>query len=171
MNQYTSRRMSSAAHPPLDDTRMRRLLGYCLAQAAAAAYGVFEANIGEPLALRRIDYTVLVLVDANRDATNRQLAGLLGLSMPYLTVTLDKLVARGLVTRARSDVDRRSSLLRLTDEGRALLRKAERVAKTMESKLLSRLTPGEVAMLFELLLKLRPSRHGHAAASARDHGS
>jgi DNA-binding MarR family transcriptional regulator len=162
--------MNSAVRP-LDDTRMRRLLGYCLAQAGAAAFGVFEAHIGEPFALRRIDYTVLVLVDANPDATNRQLAALLGLSMPYLTVTLDKLVARGLVTRARSDVDRRSSLLRLSDEGRALLREADEAASTMESKLLSRLSAAESAMLFELLNKLRSPRHAHAiAARGAEHG-
>jgi DNA-binding MarR family transcriptional regulator len=98
----------------LDDSRMRRLVGYRLAQAGAVTNRVFDEYLGKPLALRRVDYTILVLVDANRDATNRQLARLLGLSMPYLTVTLDKLVARGLLSRVRNDVDRRSSLLRLS---------------------------------------------------------
>jgi DNA-binding MarR family transcriptional regulator len=152
----------SASPTSLDDSRMRRLLGYCLAQAAAAGNRVFDERIGNPLALRRIDYTILVLVDANREANNRQLARLLDLSMPYLTVTLDKLAARGLITRARSEVDRRSSLLRLTDEGRALLREAEEIAATMESGLLARLTPGEAAMLFELLTKVWAPRHAHA---------
>jgi len=166
MRRYTRAAMSSST-PPLDDSRMRRLLGYCLAQATAVGNRVFDECIGEPLALRRLDYTVLVLADANPDVNNRQLARLLGLSMPYLTVTLDKIVARGLMTRTRSDVDRRSSMLRLTDEGRALLREAEEVALTMESPLLARLTPGEAALLFELLNKVRspsdrnatPARH------------
>ena len=159
---YTRAAMSSST-PTLDDSRMRRLLGYCLAQAAAVGNRVFDECIGEPLALRRVDYTILVLVDANRDVNNRQLARLLGLSMPYLTVTLDKIVARGLMTRTRSDVDRRSSVLRLTDEGRNLLREAEEIAATMESDLLARLTPGEAALLFELLNKVRSTSERHAA--------
>src|SRR5947209_2061324 len=113
---YTAAPMSSAP-ATLDDSRLRRLLGYCLAQAAAAGNRVFDEHIGRPLALRRLDYTIMVLVDTNPHANNRQLARLLGLSMPYLTVTLDKLVARGLLTRLPSDVDRRSSLLRLSEQG------------------------------------------------------
>jgi len=150
---YTDSRMTAPPHH-LDDSRMRRLLGYCLARASAVGNRVFEEHIGIPLALRRVDYTILVLVGANPDATNRQLARLLDLSMPYLTITLDKLVARGLVTRTRSDADRRSSLLRLTDKGRTLLREAEDIAATMETRLLSHLTSGERALLFELLRKV-----------------
>ena len=137
---------------------MRRLLGYCLARASAVGNRVFDEHIGTPLALRRVDYTILVLVDANPHATNRQLARLLDLSMPYLTITLDKLAARGLVTRTRSEADRRSSLLRLTDAGRSLLGEAEAIAATMESGLLAPLTPGEAAMLFELLRKVWSAR-------------
>ncbi|MBV9889307.1 MAG: MarR family transcriptional regulator [Rhizobacter sp.] len=147
---------------------MRRLLGYCLAQASAAGNRVFDERIGSPLALRRIDYTILVLVDANPDATNRQLARLLGVSMPYLTITLDKLVARGLVTRTRSELDRRSSLLRLTDEGRSLLREAEHIVATMESALLAHLTAGEAALLFELLIKVWTARHKHPLRALHD---
>ena len=149
---------------------MRRLLGCCLAQASAAGNRVFDERIGSPLALRRIDYTILVLVDANPDATTRQLARLLGLSMPYLTITLDKLVARGLVTRTRSELDRRSSLLRLTDEGRSLLREAEEIASTMESALLAHLTRGEAGLLFELLIKVWTPRHKQPLRASHQDG-
>jgi DNA-binding MarR family transcriptional regulator len=104
-------------------------------------------------------------VDANRDATNRQLARLLRLSMPYLTVTLDKLAARGLLARARNDVDRRSALLRLTEEGHRLVREADAIAATMEGALLGRLTHGGGAILFELLDKISSPRPPHAQAA------
>jgi len=147
-------RQMSSTPAFLDDSRMRRLVGYRLAQAGAAANRVFDEHLGKPLALRRVDYTILVLVDANHDATNRQLARVLGLSMPYLTVTLDKLVAKGLLSRVPNDVDRRSSLLRLSKEGKRLVRKADVIAATMESALFGRLTQGEAAILFELLDKI-----------------
>jgi DNA-binding MarR family transcriptional regulator len=149
----------------LDDSRMRRLVGYRLAQAGAAANRVFDEYLGKPLALRRVDYTILVLVDGNRDATNRQLARLLGLSMPYLTVTLDKLAARGLLTRVRNDEDRRSSLLRLSREGKRLVREADAIAATMEGALLERLTQGEASILVELLDKISSPRYPQAPAA------
>ena len=161
----------SATPAFLDDSRMRRLVGYRLAQAGAAANRVFDEHLGKPLALRRVDYTILVLVDANHDATNRQLARLLGLSMPYLTVTLDKLVEKGLLTRVPNAVDRRSSLLRLSKEGKRLVRKADVIAETMEGALFARLTQGEAAILFELLDKVASPRHPHAPATHPERGS
>jgi len=155
----------------LDDSRMRRLVGYRLAQAAAATNRVFDERLGKPLSLRRVDYTILVLVDANHDATNRQLARLLGLSMPYLTVTLDKLVAKGLLTRVPNVADRRSSLLRLSKEGKRLVRKADAIAETMEGALLGRLTQGEGAILFELLDKIAWPRHPHPPAAHPERAS
>jgi DNA-binding MarR family transcriptional regulator len=149
---------------------MRGLVGYRLALAGAAANRIFDEFLGKPLALRRIDYTILVLVSSNRLTTNRQLARLLGLSMPYLTVTLDKLVARGLMTREPNDTDRRSALLRLSKEGKKLVLKADAIAATMEGALLGRLTEGEAAILFELLDKLTSPRHPHTRA-AHPHGS
>lgn len=148
-------------HPPLDDSRMRRLLGYRLVRAALPLNRVFDKHIGEPLELRRVEYTILVLVNTNAQTTNRQLARLLDLSMPYLTVTLDKLEARGLLTRVRSEIDRRSYLLRLTAQGTALLAEADRIAETMEAELLARLTPGELHLFFELLDKVSSPRPVH----------
>jgi DNA-binding MarR family transcriptional regulator len=161
----------SATPAFLDDSRMRRLVGYRLAQAGAAANRLFNEHLGKPLALRRVDYTILVLVDANHDATNRQLARLLGLSMPYLTVTLDKLVEKGLLTRVPNTVDRRSSLLRLSKEGKRLVRKADVIAETMEGALFARLTQGEAAILLELLDKVASPRHPHAPATHPERGS
>jgi len=156
---------------PLDDSRMRSLVGYRLAQAGAAANRVFDECLGKPLALRRVDYTILVLVDANHATTNRQLARVLGLSMPYLTVTLDKLSAKGLLTRVPNDNDRRSSLLRLSRQGKKLVREADAIAATMESGLLGRLTQGEAAILFELLDKMSSPRHPHPPAAHPERGN
>jgi len=150
--------MTSHAHHGLDDSRMRSLLGFSIAQAAIPTFQVFDKHIGEPLQLRRVDFTILVLVDANPDTTQKQLARALRLSVPYLTVTLDRLQERGLLTRLRSEVDRRSQLIRLTADGAALLQRAEAIATTMEADLLATLTAGERAILFELLHKVAARR-------------
>jgi MarR family transcriptional regulator for hemolysin len=154
--------MTGHAHSTIDDSRMRRLLGYVLTLAAIPPLKAFDRWISEPLQLRRVEFTILVLVHDNEDTTTKLLARSLRLSLPYLTVTLDRMQERGLLTRVRSEVDRRSQFIRLTDEGRALMLEADAVASTMEADLLEVFSAGERAMLFELLQKLI----GHPRRSA-----
>lgn len=150
------------AHHPvragLQDERLRRLLGYSLAQATIPTSNLYRKHVGETFSLRPVEYSLLVLLDANPDVTPKQLAKALSVSVPYLTVTLDRLEERGLLGRSRSEVDRRSANVRLTRSGRELVRKAEAVATQMESELLSHLSPGERVLLFELLDRLATHR-------------
>ena len=148
--------MTGHSHPALDDSRMRRLLGYSLTLATVPAFRVFESHIGAPLQLKRIEYTILVLVDSNDATTQKLLARALRLSLPYLTVTLDRLRERGLLTRVPNEADRRSQFIRLTRSGKALLKKADAIAQDMEADLLSALTQAERGMLFELLHRFAP---------------
>lgn len=63
------------------------------------------------------------------------------------SVVLSRLERRGLVQRVRSVADGRSVALRLTAEGRRLLRRAPRPATSEIVEALARLTPTEVRML------------------------
>ncbi len=64
---------------------------------------------------------------------------------------------RELVTRVRSEVDRRAQHIHLTRKGLALAKKAQGVALSMELDLARHLSAAEKAMLIELLKKV--SRH------------
>lgn len=141
----------------LDHGRMQKLLGYNLAQAAIPSLKIFNKRIGEPFQLRRIDFTILMLVASNPHVTQRQMSLALDVSAPRLTLVCDKLVERELITRTRSEEDRRKQTIALTRKGAALVRKAERIADGMESELLGHLTEVERAQLFHLLEKV--ARH------------
>lgn len=141
----------------LDHGRMRSLLGYNLAQAAIPSLKIFNKRIGEPFQLRRLDFTILMLVASNPHVTQRQMSLALDVSAPRLTLVCDKLVERELITRTRSEEDRRKQTIALTRKGAALVRKAERIADGMESELLGHLTEVERAQLFHLLEKV--ARH------------
>jgi len=138
----------------LDHGRMRKLLGYNLAQAAIPSFKIFQKRIGEPFQLRRIDFTILMLVASNPHVTQRQMSLALEVSAPRLTLVCDKLEERELITRTRSDHDRRKQYIALTRKGTALVRKAERIADHMEKELLGHLTELEQTMLFQLLDKV-----------------
>ncbi len=138
----------------LDHGPMQKLLGYNLAQATIPSLRIFAKRIGEPFQLRRLDFTILMLVAANPGATQRQLSLALDVSAPRLTLVCDKLEERELITRTRSEDDRRKQYIALTRKGVALVKKADHVADNMERELLGHLTELERTLLFQLLEKV-----------------
>ncbi len=133
---------------------MQGLLGYNLAQASIPAFSVFERSIGSPLGLRQVEFTILVLLDSNAEVTKKALSHALDIAAPNLTVILDRLEKKGLLTRTRSEDDKRAQHVHLTSKGRTLVQKADAIALVMEQELLGHFTSAEQAMLFELLQRV-----------------
>ena len=141
----------------LDHSCLQHSLGYQLAQANIPIRKVFIKHIGEPLQLSTVEFTVLSLVANNADVTQKQLSQALAVSAPNITTLLDRLEQRQLLTRERSEADRRAQHIRLTRKGAALAHKAMRVSLTMELDVLRHLSDAERAILIELLQKV--ARH------------
>ncbi|MCZ2290440.1 MAG: MarR family transcriptional regulator [Burkholderiales bacterium] len=130
------------------------LIGYHIAQAAVVTYGSFDQHLGKPFGLRKVEFSLLMLLLANGPLTPSQLARTLTLTAPTLTMLLDRLQARGLLRRERNPSDGRSQHIVLTVKGRRLAEDSAAAAQPMEEELLQRLTPAEHAMLIELLARL-----------------
>ena len=146
-----------SASLPLRDLQLgplRNLLGYHIAQASVTTFALFEAHVGKPYGLRKVEYSLLMLVLANGPLSPKRLAQALALSAPNLTLLLDRLQARGLLLRERSLVDRRSQNVVLTAEGQRIAQASAAAAPPMEQALFERLSPAEHAMLVELLRKV-----------------
>lgn len=141
----------------LDQSCLRHVLGYQLAQANIPVRRIFGRNIGEPLQLSPVEFTVISLVAHNADVTPKQLSQALAASAPNVTALLDRLEQRRLLVRVRSETDRRSQFIHLTRKGAALARNATEISRTMELDLLRHLSDAERAILFELLQKV--ARH------------
>lgn len=143
----------------LDEGLMGPIVGYQLAQAAVTTNQVFAAAaLSADVDLRQVEFTILALVDANPDLLATTLARALAVTPPNITMWLDRLEARGLVERVRSATDRRAQPLRTTPAGAATVaRLAQRVAEA-EQAALGGLSPGERAMLLELLHKVAHCR-------------
>ncbi len=134
------------------------ILGYRVVQAQITTHALFMQHIGEPMDLRPVEYTLLQMLLANSQVTPKQLAQSLVLTAPKLTLLLDRLQERELVTRVRNDTDGRSQHVLLTDAGRALALRGADAALLLEMGLRDVLTPGERAMLMELLQKVADAR-------------
>jgi len=70
--------------------------------------------------LTPVQLRVLALIAAEGYATPKTLAGQMRVAQATVTALIDRLQAKGLVQRQRSDRDRRQSILSLTDAGRSV---------------------------------------------------
>jgi DNA-binding MarR family transcriptional regulator len=139
---------------PLQLGPLREIVGFHLARAAVNTVDAFERHIGTPFDLRKVEFSLLMLLLSNNPVSPKQLLRALSLTAPKLTILVDGLQARGLLRRERNPADGRSRHLVLTERGQRLAQAAAGAAGPMERELLTRLTQAEHAMLIELLGKL-----------------
>ena len=142
----------------LTEGAIHDLLGYQLAQATILTTQVFERTVGAPLNMRPVEFTILQLVHENVPVTATTVAKALAVTTPGVTLWLDRLENRGLLSRERSEVDRRTQNLRVTREGQDLVRSALARLLEAELELLRPLSAGERTMLLELLQKVARTR-------------
>jgi DNA-binding MarR family transcriptional regulator len=120
---------------------------------------VFLKHLG-PLDVKVVEYSILVLVASNPQVNQKQLGEALDISAPNMAVTLDRLVERGWVERVRGTRDRRAMHIYLTASGNELVKRAEKIASTMENHTLRVLSAAEKALLIELLMKVATGKGG-----------
>jgi len=141
----------------LDASRVSYLVGYAASRAAITMRKVFAKHM-EPLDLKIVEFSILMLVAQNAQVNQKQLGQALDISAPNMAVTLDRMVDRGWVERVRGTKDRRAQHIHLTKEGAQLVQRAEKIAATMEEPALAMLSPAERALLLELLHKVAAGR-------------
>jgi DNA-binding MarR family transcriptional regulator len=139
--------------PPLDQKQLLGLIGYNCRRAYLCILDVFRERMAT-LALRPVDYSVLVLVRANPEVNQKRLARALSIDPPNMATLLDHLEARKLVVRKRNPEDKRSQLLLLTPQGQKLCETAEAIVTKLEIDATSALTKDERAQLIRLAQKI-----------------
>ena len=154
----TTPKAAASAEP--DASRMSHLVGYAASRAAITLRKVFARHM-EPLDLKVVEFSILMLVVQNPPQVNqKQLGQALDISAPNMAVTLDRMVERGWVERVRSTRARRAQHIHLTTAGAQLVLRAEKIAATMEVPSLAVSSVSERALLIELLHKVASGRGG-----------
>jgi DNA-binding MarR family transcriptional regulator len=144
---------SISEEPSLDQGKLLALVGYSCRQAYLNIVPLFLKRMAK-YDLRPADYTVITLINANPNITQKRLSQAINVSPPNLATLLDRLEERGLVLRQRNPRDKRSQTLTLTAEGRSLCKKADKTAFELESEATSMLSDTERAELLRLLQKI-----------------
>lgn len=138
---------------PLDQGFLTGQIGHMARLAFAAVRIHFQRCVNEH-GLSPGDFAVLSLLHDNPDTNQRRLAEAIYVSPPNLAVVLDRLGKRGLIQRHRNPADKRTHVLRLTEEGEQLYQEALSTVEALETDAASMLTPEEKTMLLQLLRKV-----------------
>jgi DNA-binding MarR family transcriptional regulator len=118
------------------------------------AVAVFLAEVEEAgYDLTPVQYAALAAINANSGIDQITLAGLIAYDRTTITGVIDRLVQKGLVLRETSSRDRRARELKITDEGRKVLRKITPAVEAAQRTMLRGLTEKEAAELMRLLRK------------------
>ena len=118
------------------------------------AVAVFLAEVEDAgFDLTPVQYAALATISTNPAIDQITLAGLIAYDRTTITGVVDRLVQKGLVVRETSGRDRRARELKMTDEGRKVLRKISPAVEAAQRIMLRGLTEKEAAELMRLLRK------------------
>ncbi len=118
------------------------------------------------LSLTRAQLRILVRLHQDGPAAVGQLAAQLGVTLPSITATVDRLVQQGLVVREEDPTDRRRVINRLTPSGTALIERLQEGKRARLVSALEKLTPEQLTTLAVGLAHLQWAM-GDEPASAR----
>jgi len=124
-------------------TRVSRIVSRAFDEALAEAGGSLPV------------WVVLISLKSGQTASQRELAGVVGIQGATLSHHLDAMESAGLVTRRRDPRNRRLHLVELTPDGDALFARLREVAFAFDQRLRAGLTEHDVDRLEALLARLR----------------
>jgi DNA-binding MarR family transcriptional regulator len=133
--------------------RLDRLLGFHLRMASAALARDFAVAV-EGLDLTQKQFAVLELIAANPHVSQTEIGAALGTDRATMMAVVDRLEARGLLTRGPAVNDRRRQALALTEAGHDLLREAAARVAAHEARFRARLDETGAERLIALLRQI-----------------
>ena len=134
---------SLAAMPP---SRNTVYLARCLYQITTA---LAADGLGDDITL--LQWAVLVHIAVNPDIDQSGLSERAGIDRTNTGRIVEELLKAGFVDRRVDDLDRRSRLLRVTAQGRDVLKRLRPLALALEDRLLAPLTAKEKEIFFDLV--------------------
>jgi DNA-binding MarR family transcriptional regulator len=140
--------MPKAPYPRLEHLNFR--LDVLSELAKSVASGLYEAECGVTLRELR----VLRFVDMEPGISLGPLIVLTYLEQTLVSKLVTALARRGLLTRSTGTEDARVINLYLTTEGKATVRKCDRIGKTFDQQLMSVLSQDEKEALYRCIGKL-----------------
>ena len=138
--------------------------GFLLRRAHQISASIFE-NACADVGLTQAQYGVLTVVASQPDLDQSSLARALAFDKVTVLRVLRGLQERGLVVRSVSHASRRQMAVRLTPQGKQLLKKAQEPVHSAYMRLMAPLDPQERTLFIALLQRVTQDLGDQARAS------
>jgi DNA-binding MarR family transcriptional regulator len=143
--------------------------GHLIRRAQQIATAIFMEECAA-FDLTPVQYAALVAIRENPGTDATRLSSLIAFDRSTLGSVLERLEARKLVARVASSGDRRIKVLKLTDQGKKLLKDAEASVLRVQERILAPLAPDQRRKLMELLAELVDLNNEASRAPLRSGG-
>ena len=131
-----------------------QILGYHLRRTQVAIFQHFSRSVAAKEDITPGLFGMLQVIAANPGLGQSRLAETMEVDRSTVVKVVDRLEDRELIMREPSATDRRSHCLRLTDKGRAALRRMEQLVLRHEDEFTKTLSAEERRVLVRLLVRL-----------------
>lgn len=132
---------------------LHRKPGHLIRRAQQIAVAIFIEECAA-LDLTPVQYAAMVAINELPGIDATRLSAQIAFDRSTLGNVLERLEARGFVERYPSPDDKRIKLLKLTPQGRAVIRRAEDAVRRTQERILAPLAPKDRRVLLELLAQL-----------------
>jgi DNA-binding MarR family transcriptional regulator len=148
--------MSDAPTPPtrIGDYQLGESVGYLLSRVRSTLWNMVTQHTTAELGITSTQASIVFMLAAGQGVTAADLAREYGIDASAVTRLIDRLEKRGLLSRVRSEEDRRVVRLALTPEGYALAERIPAIFTRVLDKLLMGFTPEEVGFLKSMLRRV-----------------
>lgn len=127
--------------------------GHLIRRAQQIAVAIFMEEC-EPFDITPVQYAALVAIRENADVDATRLSALVAFDRSTLGNVLERLEAKGLIERVGSPHDKRVKVLRLSRQGRRILKDVEPAAIRAQERILAPLKPEDRTRFVALLAQL-----------------
>lgn len=148
--------MSDAPEMPPEflNYKLSESVGYLLSRVRSTMWNMVSQETTTELGITSTQASIMFMLASGRALAAADLAREYGIDASSITRLIDRLEKRGLITRLRSEEDRRVVRLALTTEGLALATKIPTIFTDVIDKLTAGFTAEEVGFLKSMLRRI-----------------
>ncbi|MFM0325843.1 MarR family winged helix-turn-helix transcriptional regulator [Caballeronia glebae] len=149
----------------IGDYVLAESVGYLISRVRSTMWNMVTQHTTSELGITSTQASILFMLAVGKCLTAADIAREYGIDASAVTRLIDRLEKRGLLSRVRSEEDRRVVRLALTDEGRATAEKIPAIFTSVLDNLLAGFTPEEVGFLKSMLRRILANSCDPAVAS------
>src|SRR6202012_3266020 len=145
---------SSTPDPEVSQYQLGESVGYLISRVKSTMSNLVTQRSMAELGITSQQGSILFMVASGKCLLAAELAREYGIDASAVTRLVDRLEKRGLLTRVRSNEDRRVVHLALTPEGQAIAERMPPIFTTVTDQLTSGFTPEEIGFLKSMLRRI-----------------